>query len=735
MDAFWPEFEKRGYKTVRAFTDQSNFSDDELKEMGMGKVKIQYFRRVLKKNAAQNFLSFTQGLLSDDEDAKPTAPDEKFTADANGSLPGSFEDVLAKTAAHKDPSPFSSSSSASNSLSGPNDAVPVADAVSMTSAADRSAEDQSNDLSPTEEFRSFDVIERDNLHEFLVTYKLEKFEPTLVAQGLSDLTSLSDKDLATNELLAACGLGALETRKLRVFISKYKSIKPSAFSLPATENGAGIPSDESMLSVGDFVTWKGSDDELPAGTVGKITQIHHEDGDAECLFETAAGLKIFTFAMKRLNLVLAIGDSVVWKGSDDELPAGTIGKVVHVFTKDGEAQCLFDAVAGPKTFTFSLTRLKRVASPASMLSVGDSVVWKGSDDELPAGTMGKVVHVFEEDGEAECLFETATGSKTFTFAMTRLARMEVPDNSIKHPFWANEKVLRAKYADTLKSRGLNKLDKAAFRELVTKIFKENFQDVPEMDWPKDKDLDAAFAATDQNKHGGISENAFLALIQVIIQGGVKDMGKLKVFSKSRATFKKTYMAVFSANILHAQEVAASKLVKWRRLVVARRSFRRLEEMRSFLELGKLASVVDALAAHGIASVAALQDPNQATDAVLEACMNKLELRRLRAFLAKHNGVTVFSPASARISSENAALRASSEVIASSELIPARPKRGMVAGLFGDVDRSSLQRYSLDVEEGAVSVSPESMTAIPEGGMVAGLFGEIPQMQGRQVAEL
>ena len=79
MDAFWPEFEKRGYKTVRAFTDQSNFSDDELKEMGMGKVKIQYFRRVLKKNAAQNFLSFTQGLLSDDEDAKPTAPDEKFT--------------------------------------------------------------------------------------------------------------------------------------------------------------------------------------------------------------------------------------------------------------------------------------------------------------------------------------------------------------------------------------------------------------------------------------------------------------------------------------------------------------------------------------------------------------------------------------------------------------------------------------------------------------------------------
>ena len=98
-------------------------------------------------------------------------------------------------------------------------------------------------------------------------------------------------------------------------------------------------------------------------------------------------------------------------------------------------------------------------------------------------------------------------------------------------------------------------------------------------------------------------------------------------------------------------------------------------------------------------------------------------------------MALFSPASARISSENAALRASSEVIASSELIPARPKRGMVAGLFGDVDRSSLQRYSLDVEEGAVSVSPELMTAIPEGGMVAGLFGEIPQMQGRQVAEL
>jgi len=687
MDAFWPEFEKRGYKTIRAFTDQSTFTDDELKEMGMGKVKIQYFRRILRKNAAQNFLSFTQGLLSDDGDVKPAAPDGKFTAEASDSSSPSFlEGALAEGASNV------------NLLSGPKDVVSennYADAVNMISAADRGVEVPPKGVLPTGDVRSFDVIERDNLHEFLVTYKLEKFEVTLVAEGLSNLTSLGDKELATNELLAACGLGTLDIRKVRIFISKYQNVNPAAFSLSATESGARSSSDESTLVVGDTVTWKGSDGDLPAGTLGKIVQIYHEDGEAECRFECPTGPKTFTFVLKRLNLVLAAGDAVTWKSSDDELPSGTVGKIAQVFSADGDAECIFETASGPKTFTFSLTRLKRIAPPAIMLSVGDFVTWKGSDDELPEDNKGKVVRVFAKAGEAECVFETAAGPKTFTLAMTRLNRIEAPNDSAEQTALANEIKFREIFAEMLKSSGLNELDKAAFRELVKKLLREDFQGVPEMDWPKDKDLDAAFAATDQNKSGGISVKEFLALIQVIVQGGVKDLGKMKLFSKSLATFKKSYAAALAANTLRAQAVAANKVVKWRRLIVARRAAQALEDMRSFLEPGKLDSVVDVLAARGITSIPTLLDPNQATDAELEACMNKLELRRLRVFLAKHNGVTMHSPASARISSDNAALRASSDMIATSNLMPSRTRRGMVADLFGDVDGASVQRSSLE----------------------------------------
>jgi Ca2+-binding EF-hand superfamily protein len=55
MDAFWPEFEKRGYTMFGHFIDPKIFSDDELNDMGMGKVKIQFFRRLLRHGAAQNY--------------------------------------------------------------------------------------------------------------------------------------------------------------------------------------------------------------------------------------------------------------------------------------------------------------------------------------------------------------------------------------------------------------------------------------------------------------------------------------------------------------------------------------------------------------------------------------------------------------------------------------------------------------------------------------------------------
>lgn len=56
------------------------------------------------------------------------------------------------------------------------------------------------------------------------------------------------------------------------------------------------------LALGDFVTWKGNDEDLPPGTIGKIVKLHPEDGDAECLFETpTGGPQTFTFMLNRLD--------------------------------------------------------------------------------------------------------------------------------------------------------------------------------------------------------------------------------------------------------------------------------------------------------------------------------------------------------------------------------------------------------------------------------------------------
>jgi hypothetical protein len=55
------------------------------------------------------------------------------------------------------------------------------------------------------------------------------------------------------------------------------------------------------LVVGDAVTWKGSDEDLPSGSVGKVVKLHPADGDAECVFQTPAGPQAFTFMLDRLD--------------------------------------------------------------------------------------------------------------------------------------------------------------------------------------------------------------------------------------------------------------------------------------------------------------------------------------------------------------------------------------------------------------------------------------------------
>jgi hypothetical protein len=58
--------------------------------------------------------------------------------------------------------------------------------------------------------------------------------------------------------------------------------------------------------------------------------------------------------------------------------------------------------------------------PPLLLEVGDEVLWKSADGDLPAGTSGRVVKVHAEDRDAECVFQTPHGPRSFTFALDRL---------------------------------------------------------------------------------------------------------------------------------------------------------------------------------------------------------------------------------------------------------------------------------------------------------------------------
>ena len=61
----------------------------------------------------------------------------------------------------------------------------------------------------------------------------------------------------------------------------------------------------SSLAPGDAVRWKGADEDIPAGTVGRALCVH-DDGDVEVLFPVGdAGEAVFTFVASRLERVTA----------------------------------------------------------------------------------------------------------------------------------------------------------------------------------------------------------------------------------------------------------------------------------------------------------------------------------------------------------------------------------------------------------------------------------------------
>lgn len=154
------------------------------------------------------------------------------------------------------------------------------------------------------------------------------------------------------------------------------------------ETGGGEP-----LSIGDLVSWKGADEDVPAGTVGRVYRIFG-DGDVEIAFvgkDSKAPPKLFTFHESRLDLVEDPS-----KGEGLPMPPRTSTKRKSSFNKDRN-------------------------EPPPRFAAGDLVTWKGSDADVPEGSVGRIARLFG-DGDIEVAFERSGSAipHVFTFHESRL---------------------------------------------------------------------------------------------------------------------------------------------------------------------------------------------------------------------------------------------------------------------------------------------------------------------------
>ena len=100
------------------------------------------------------------------------------------------------------------------------------------------------------------------------------------------------------------------------------------------------PEEKQGLSVGDEVSWKGADEDLSPGSVGRIT-INFGDGDVEAFFPNARNeQKLFTFAENRLNVLRRVTDiataSAMSHSSEGMALRAWLNKKVKKLTKDEE---------------------------------------------------------------------------------------------------------------------------------------------------------------------------------------------------------------------------------------------------------------------------------------------------------------------------------------------------------------------------------------------------------------
>jgi len=133
---------------------------------------------------------------------------------------------------------------------------------------------------------------------------------------------------------------------------------------------------------GTWVHWTSSDDDIPKGSIGTVVQLR-SDGLIDVEFPKGK----WKFKYSQLaRTQFQKGSLVTWTSSDDDLPQGTIGKVM-TWSADGKVRVRF-----PKgSWNFALKSLQGVS--------GNSAPWKDTVQQINAKAHAYVATVLRRMGE------------------------------------------------------------------------------------------------------------------------------------------------------------------------------------------------------------------------------------------------------------------------------------------------------------------------------------------------
>jgi len=94
---------------------------------------------------------------------------------------------------------------------------------------------------------------------------------------------------------------------------------------------------------------------------------------------------------------LRVGQRVSWRGNDEDVPRGAVGKVL-AFRDEGRVSVRF----GAQRYGFSAYEMLD-AGPKCGVRVGDKVCWASSDEDIPEGSVGTVMGFGLSDQDVACV--------------------------------------------------------------------------------------------------------------------------------------------------------------------------------------------------------------------------------------------------------------------------------------------------------------------------------------------